>query len=159
MTDYVLIHCVSRARGDDVLLVRKDKPAWQQGKLNLPGGKIEEGESPIQAAVRELKEESGYAPLVPIRYMGAIQSGQSTIFCFKAVVEHVAPRPDENETQSIDWYRWHQVRVDDRLIPNLKIIIPLIQSGVTDWIIGDTYCGHEKPRHTIKISVNNKEVV
>jgi 8-oxo-dGTP diphosphatase len=42
-----------------VALVRKLKPAWQAGKLNAIGGKIEAGESPIQAMVREFAEETG----------------------------------------------------------------------------------------------------
>jgi 8-oxo-dGTP pyrophosphatase MutT (NUDIX family) len=36
----------------------------------LPGGLIEEGESPRQAAVRELLEESGQVPGAPLRFVG-----------------------------------------------------------------------------------------
>ena len=43
----------------DVLLIRKNRPAWQAGKLNGVGGHIEPGEEPIQAMVREFKEETG----------------------------------------------------------------------------------------------------
>lgn len=43
--------------GTEVLLVkRKDVPLWV-----LPGGGVEEGESPIEAVVRESLEETGYA--------------------------------------------------------------------------------------------------
>lgn len=42
-----------------VLLIRKNKPEWQKGKLNGVGGKIEEGEKPIDAMVREFREETG----------------------------------------------------------------------------------------------------
>ncbi|MCO4753349.1 MAG: NUDIX domain-containing protein [Bacteriovoracaceae bacterium] len=34
------------------------------GKLEFPGGKIEPQESPVQAAVRELKEETGVEALI-----------------------------------------------------------------------------------------------
>lgn len=41
-----------------VLLERKQRPAWQAGKLNGVGGKIELGESPFEAMHRECKEET-----------------------------------------------------------------------------------------------------
>lgn len=42
-----------------VLLIKKNKPAWQTGKLNGIGGKIESGEMPLDAMRREFKEEAG----------------------------------------------------------------------------------------------------
>lgn len=43
----------------EVVLIRKEKPAWQKGKLNGVGGKIEPGETPMEAMVREFTEEAG----------------------------------------------------------------------------------------------------
>ncbi|RMF00282.1 MAG: 8-oxo-dGTP diphosphatase [Alphaproteobacteria bacterium] len=45
-------------RDDEVLLIRK-KRGHGAGKINAPGGKIDPGESPLQAAVRETVEETG----------------------------------------------------------------------------------------------------
>lgn len=42
----------------NVALIRKLKPAWQKGKLNGIGGKVEEGEAPYDAMVREFWEET-----------------------------------------------------------------------------------------------------
>lgn len=44
---------------DSVLLLRKRRPVWQAGMLNLPGGKAEPGESSLEAVRRELAEETG----------------------------------------------------------------------------------------------------
>src|SRR5439155_26466068 len=41
-----------------VVLIRKRRPAWQAGKLNGVGGKLEAGETPIDAMRREFREEA-----------------------------------------------------------------------------------------------------
>ena len=46
-------------RYERVVLIEKRKPAWQAGRLNGVGGKIEPGETPEQAIARECAEECG----------------------------------------------------------------------------------------------------
>lgn len=43
----------------DVALILKQHPAWMKNSYNGIGGRIEEGESPVQAMVREFLEETG----------------------------------------------------------------------------------------------------
>jgi 8-oxo-dGTP diphosphatase len=42
-----------------VILIRKQRPEWQKGSLNGPGGHIEDGEGMYGAMAREFKEEVG----------------------------------------------------------------------------------------------------
>lgn len=54
-------------RGDEVLLIRRGTSP-RMGEWSLPGGRIEPGERAIDAALRELREETG----VEARILGLI---------------------------------------------------------------------------------------
>jgi 8-oxo-dGTP diphosphatase len=55
---YVLALLFTADRGR-LVLVRKTRPAWQAGRVNALGGKLAAGESPLDAARREVEEEAG----------------------------------------------------------------------------------------------------
>lgn len=55
--------CVVQAPDGRVLLAERTSRQVAAGFWELPGGKIEPGESPSQAAARELQEETGLCPL------------------------------------------------------------------------------------------------
>lgn len=43
---------------DHVVLIKKNRPTWQSGRFNAVGGRVEDGEIPVKAMVREFKEET-----------------------------------------------------------------------------------------------------
>lgn len=56
--DYVLGFAFNERR--QVVLIKKTKPAWQRGRWNGVGGKVEDDDlSPAQAMSREFYEETG----------------------------------------------------------------------------------------------------
>jgi 8-oxo-dGTP diphosphatase len=60
MQQYVATFALTgRADAQKVLLIKKNRPAWQKGKLNAIGGKVEPGELSYQAMCREFWEETG----------------------------------------------------------------------------------------------------
>lgn len=46
---------------DQVVLVQQYRPGPDRVVLSLPGGLVDDGEEPVTAGVRELREETGYA--------------------------------------------------------------------------------------------------
>lgn len=50
----------------EILLIHK-KTGLGAGKINAPGGRIEKGESSLQAAIRESQEEVGITPIGPVK--------------------------------------------------------------------------------------------
>jgi len=50
--------------GERVLLIHKRR-GLGAGKINAPGGRLEPGETPLQAAIREVEEEVCVTPLEP----------------------------------------------------------------------------------------------
>jgi len=60
----VIIH------GDRMLLL--DRPS--RGEVRLPKGHVEPGEEPREAALREVREEAGYADLEIIADLGAVMN-------------------------------------------------------------------------------------
>lgn len=60
----VALGCITR--GTEVLLTKRVEPMLPQVHLrwDLPGGKVDFGESPVEAVEREIREETGYEAVV-----------------------------------------------------------------------------------------------
>lgn len=124
---------------------------WYKGKLLLakhvvrgwevPGGTIEPGEMPIQAAIRETFEETG-AELEAIEWIGQYQiTGQRDELLVKSVyiarVSCMHPLPPEFETEAIRLCEEpptpEQVRVDNSYSPIMQDgVYPLVLARIRD---------------------------
>lgn len=91
----------------------------------FPAGCLEEGESPIEGAARELAEETGYAPEAPGRLIGsflpnpALQANTCHVVLFERVRKAGEARPDpfediELSVQDIDEIR--RMALDGRIV-------------------------------------------
>ncbi|WP_053850677.1 (deoxy)nucleoside triphosphate pyrophosphohydrolase [Streptomyces sp. NRRL B-24085] len=59
MTERIVVVAAALYDGDRLLAARRSAPPALAGRWELPGGKVEEGESAEAALVRELREELG----------------------------------------------------------------------------------------------------
>lgn len=151
---YVIVYAkpVNTFHPGVVLVVLKNRPAWQAGRFNLVGGHIEEGETPEQCAVRELKEEAGLDPAAsPVR-MGKI-IGDGVVYAVKVPVFYDTPQPRPGETEVVAWMDWLELKESPRLMPNLKVIVPMMIHGVTNWVVEDYAPSWKKKEHTFKVTV------
>lgn len=104
-----------------VALIKKVRPVWQYGKLNAIGGKIELGETPLAAMVREFKEETDM--LVEDWYEYVVLSGEGfVVHFFYAITPSFIVRTMTDEV--VDVYRVDGIP-SLKTIPNLKWLIPM----------------------------------
>ena len=67
-----------------VALMMKNRPAWQAGKMNGIGGKLEENESPNEAMVREFFEETGVkTDIADWHYYTKIVGRDGDVYCYR----------------------------------------------------------------------------
>lgn len=89
MIKYVLGFAFSKDE-EFILLMIKNRPTWQAGKLNGIGGKIEDGETEQQAMVREFKEETGVATTIEQwNWFAELKFENAIIHCFKTHLEDI----------------------------------------------------------------------
>jgi 8-oxo-dGTP diphosphatase len=102
------------------LLIEKNHPAWQKGRLNGIGGKIERGETPLQAMIREFREEAGAA--VTFWREFALVTGDGYKLYLYTAKENVKlnPTPDEGP---INWYPVDNL--PPNILLNMRFLIPM----------------------------------
>ena len=126
MQTYVLGFMFS-ADLQEVLLIEKQRPRWQAGLLNGIGGKIEAGEAPLTAMVREFYEESGLATQAEDWHpIALVQGADFKVYCFKAVSPVVA----EAESLTDETVQLVPVRLDELRTKTLSNVPGLISHAL-----------------------------
>jgi 8-oxo-dGTP pyrophosphatase MutT (NUDIX family) len=99
-------------RGEEVLLIAPRPGRWQ-----LPKGHVERGEAPTEAAVREVREETGVwarvlEPLPSIDYTyeieGRVRIHKRVDYFLMAYVDGSETDHDPREVTAARWFPWEE---------------------------------------------------
>lgn len=123
MQEYVLSFLYDKSL-KHVALVHKTKPAWQAGKYNGIGGKIEAGETPLTACSREFLEETGVEiPEAEWNHFLTLSGEHFKVYAFVATNDRVF-YCKTMEAEPISVVKIKDIDYD-KCVDNLKWIIPL----------------------------------
>ncbi|MGH9321206.1 MAG: 8-oxo-dGTP diphosphatase [Vicinamibacteria bacterium] len=113
-----------------ILLIRK-KRGLGAGKINAPGGRLEPGEEPIEAAVREAREELLITPL-DLRYAGEnlfqfVDGYSIHVHVFKA--SDLEGQPTETDEAAPLWVPLERIPYEE-MWEDDRLWIPLVLENV-----------------------------
>jgi mutator protein MutT len=119
---------ITNAEGHVLLCHRTDLEAW-----NLPGGRVEVGETPWQAVVREVEEEVGLVvEATELVGIYSVPSRADLVFTFRCSKFSGEPRLS-NEANQIAWFapsvlpfstlRRHVERIHDALVKHNSVLL------------------------------------
>ena len=123
---------------NDVLLIEKARPNWQKGRLNGIGGHIEDGESPIQAMIREFKEETQYEFGNHWYNFGKMGCGTDwEVFLFSSIstsnFNELNDRVIGDETLKV----CSKDNLPVTVLPNLEWLIPMAHNSYTNQFLNE----------------------
>lgn len=134
---------------DNKVVVTKYKEGNKKaGYYEIPGGKIEAGETPEQTAIREMKEETGIT-IENLKYKGNMTvEYPNRIFDLDAFLSvEYKGEPQEFEENTSEWIEINELLKKEKILSNIIILDRFFIKGLTD----------EKCKFKIWIQVDEKE--
>ena len=125
--DGEVVAILALTKDQRVILAKQFRPGPREILLEIPGGGVEEGETPEEAGARELLEETGYQGKIQLVTM-ALDCAYSTMkrYCLVATDCEKVAKPQNTETEIIE-----------PILLDLKEFRALLRSGqMTDIEVG-----------------------
>ncbi len=120
-------------REDRLLIIRRSMTVTAPGKLCLPGGGIEQGESESEALVREMQEELAI-DVEPIRlcWRSVTPWGTNLAWWLADLDRQVDPVPNPDEVAEVHWLNSGDIRMTNGILPSLPPFMDAWESGKVD---------------------------
>lgn len=117
-------------RRENELLLAMKKRGHGVGKWNGTGGKLEPGETPLQAAIRETQEEIGVTPVLPelVGELHFLDLPDVDHYCHIFVATKWEGEPEESEEMRPQWFTLDSIPYSD-MWPDDKLWLPLLLDG------------------------------
>ena len=120
-------------KDNEVVVTKYKKGNKKEGYYDIPGGKIEEGESPKQTAIRERKEETGieiqnlkYKGIMTIEYL-------DRLFIFDTfITKEYEGEPQEFEENTSEWIDIDELLKKEKILSNIILLDKFLIKGLID---------------------------
>lgn len=120
-------------KDSEVVVIKYKKGNKKEGYYDIPGGKIEEGETPEQTAIREMKEETG------IEIKNLKNKGTMTVeypdrkFIFETfITKEYVGEPQEFEENTSEWINIQKLLQKEKILSNIMILDKFFIKGLLD---------------------------
>ena len=120
-------------KDNEVVVTKYKKGNKKEGYYDIPGGKIEEGESPKQTAIREMKEETGIE-IQNLKYKGIMTiEYPNRMFIFDTFIsKEYEGEPQEFEENTSEWIDIDELLKKEKILSNIILLDKFLIKGLIE---------------------------
>ena len=120
-------------KDNEVVVTKYKKGNKKEGYYDIPGGKIEEGESPKQTEKREMKEETGIE-IQNLKYKGIMTiEYPDRLFIFDTfITKEYEGEPQEFEENTSEWIDIDELLKKEKILSNIILLDKFLIKGLID---------------------------
>ena len=120
-------------KNNKIVVIKYKKGNRKEGYYDIPGGKIEEGESPKQTVIREMKEETGIN-IKNLKYKGIMTiEYPDRKFIFDTFISNeYEGEPQAFEESTAEWIETKELLQKEKILSNIMILDRFFIKGLID---------------------------